>query len=226
MEINIRHNPAFSAARCFLAPGEPMKIQSGAMMAHSPGMMLEANTNGGIMQGLKRSLLSGESFFVTTMTAPPNGGWVDVAGSLPGDIMPLEIQPNRPFFITRGSWLANSWNVQTDTQWGGARSLIGGEGGFGLRAFGQGTALLSVYGALDVIDLAPGEPIVIDTGHVVAYDLGMQFQLRRASQQGLLQSMTSGEGFVFEFMGPGRIYLQSRNPASFVAFIRSQIPSK
>lgn len=108
MDINIRHNPAFSVARCFLAPGEPMKIESGAMMAHSPGMQIEANTAGGIMQGLKRSILSGESFFVTTMTAPQQGGWTDLAGTLPGDIMPLEIQSDRPFYITRGCWLGNS----------------------------------------------------------------------------------------------------------------------
>ena len=39
------------------------------------------------MKGLKRSVLGGESLFMTTLTAPQSGGWVDVAANLPGDAM-------------------------------------------------------------------------------------------------------------------------------------------
>lgn len=59
MQTQIRHNPAFAAARLDLAPGEPARIESGAMMAHSAGVQLAANTGGGPMSGLKRSILSG-----------------------------------------------------------------------------------------------------------------------------------------------------------------------
>lgn len=226
MELKLRHNPAFAVARAFLAPNEPLHIQSGAMMAHSPGMQIDARAEGGIMAGLKRSMLSGESFFTTTMTAPPAGGWVDLAGVLPGDIMALQIEPTRPFFITRGCWLANSYGVATDTRWGGAQNLFGGEGGFGLQAYGQGLAVLSVYGALDIIDLQPGEQVVIDSGHVVAYDLGMNFQLRQVAGGQLWKTIKSGEGFVFDFYGPGRLFLQSRNPAAFESYVRSLVPSR
>ncbi len=225
MEYQLRHNPAFAVARLFLAPNEPMRLQSGAMMAHSPGMQVDARAEGGVLAGLKRSVLSGESFFTTTMTAPPHGGWVDVTGVLPGDIMPLQIEPNRPFFITRGCWLANSHAVQTDSKWGGAQNFFGSEGGFGLQAYGQGLVMLSVYGALDIIDLQPGEQVVIDSGHVVAYDLGMQFQLRQAAGGQLWKTIKSGEGFVFDFYGPGRIFLQSRNPSAFEAYVRSLVPT-
>lgn len=225
MELNLRHNPSFAVARLFLAPNEPVRIQSGAMMAHSAGMQVDAKMEGGFMAGLKRSVLSGESFFITTMTAPQHGGWVDVAAVLPGDIMPLHIEPNRPFFITRGCWMASSHGVQTDSKWGGAQNLFGGEGGFGLQAYGQGTVVLSIYGAIDVIDLQPGEQVVIDSGHVVAYDLGMRFQLRQAAGGQLWKTMKSGEGFVFDFYGPGRVFLQSRNPSAFEAYIRGLVPS-
>lgn len=194
------------------------------MMAHSTGLQLSADTGGGILKGLKRSFLSGESFFVTTATASPQGGWVDVAALLPGDLMELEIHPHRPFFVTRGCWIANSYGTQLDTQWGGFSNLFGGEGGFGLHASGQGQVLLSVYGALDVIDLEPGQSVVVDTGHVVAYDLAIPFQLRRAVAGRSIQSFTSGEGLVFDFAGPGRIYLQSRNPDAFRQWVASLAP--
>ena len=226
MEMQLRHNPSFAVARLFLAGNEPVKVESGAMMAHSAGVQMSSKSEGGIMAGLKRSVLSGESFFVTTYTAPPQGGWVDVAGVLPGDIMPLQITQDRPFFVTRGCWLANSYGTEMTSKWGGAQNLFGGEGGFGLQAAGTGTIVLSVYGALDVMDIPAGQSVTIDSGHVVAYDLGMRFHLRQAVQGSLFRSMTSGEGFVFDFVGPGRVFLQSRNPSAFEGYIRSVVPTR
>ena len=86
-------------------------------------------------------------------------------------------------------------------------------------------ATVGFYGALDVIDLAPGEQVVIDSGHVVAYDLGMRFQLRQAAGGQIWKTIKSGEGFVFDFYGPGRVFLQSRNPAAFEAYIRGLVPT-
>lgn len=191
------------------------------MVAHSAGVNLAAKAEGGLLAGLKRSMLAGESFFVSTFTAPPQGGWVDVAPSLPGDMLALSITPDRPYFISRGGWIANSSGVQMEGKWGGFANLLGGEGGFGLRAHGQGEVVVGVFGAIDVIDLAPGEPVTIDTGHVVAYDLSVRFTIRRAVSGRSLQSLKSGEGLVFDFTGPGRVLLQTRNPGAFASWAAS-----
>ncbi|MET7771077.1 TIGR00266 family protein [Nocardia sp. NPDC005366] len=221
MKVQLRHNPASTIARCFLAGGEPMRVESGAMVAHSAGVALQAKAEGGILAGLKRSVLAGESFFVSTFTAPPQGGWVDVAPALPGDMLNLQISPDRPYFISRGGWIANSNGVQVESKWGGFSHLFGGEGGFGLRAHGEGEIVVGVFGAIDVIDLQPGEPVTIDTGHVVAYDLAMNFTIRRAVSGRSIQSLKSGEGFVFDFVGPGRVLLQTRNPGAFAVWASS-----
>ncbi|MBF6354070.1 TIGR00266 family protein [Nocardia higoensis] len=221
MKVQLRHNPASTVARCYLAGGEPMRVESGAMLAHSAGVTLQAKAEGGILAGLKRSVLAGESFFISTFTAPPQGGWVDVAPALPGDMLSLTITPDRPYYINRGGWIANSHGVTVEGKWGGFANLFGGEGGFGLRAHGEGEAVVGVYGAIDVIDLPPGEPITIDTGHVVAYDLTMNFTIRRAVSGRSIQSLKSGEGFVFDFIGPGRVLLQTRNPSAFAAWAAS-----
>ncbi|MBK6872589.1 MAG: TIGR00266 family protein [Kineosporiaceae bacterium] len=226
MQVQLRHNPSFTVARCHLAPGEPMRVEGGAMLAHSTGVQLQSKAEGGILKGLKRAALGGESFFVTTYTAPAQGGWVDVAGVLPGDVVAIPISPERPFFLGRSNWIANSHGVQVDTQWGGMANLFGGEGGFGLRATGQGEALVSVYGAIDFFDLEPGQSVTIDTGHVVAYDLHITFRMRQAVEGRMFQSMKTGEGFVFDFTGPGRVLVQSRNPAAFTQWVAASTPSQ
>ena len=226
MQVQLRHNPSFTIARCVLAPTEPLRVEGGAMLAHSAGVVLQAQAQGGMLAGLKRSVLSGGSFFVTTYTAPAQGGWVDVAGVLPGDTVALDIEPVRPFFINRGNWIANSHGVQVDSQWGGMANLFGGEGGFGYKASGQGQAIVSVYGAVDHLDLNPGEVVTVDTGHVVAYDLAIQFRMRRAVEGRSVQSLKTGEGWVFDFAGPGRVLIQSRNPEAFAQWAASLAPSE
>src|SRR5664279_5203945 len=155
MRVQLRHNPSFTVARCALTGNEPMRVEGGAMIAHSAGVQLESKAQGGIMAGLKRSVLGGGSFFVPPSTPPPQGGWVDVAGVLPRDTVSIDVTPDTPFFLRKGSWIANSSGVQIDTQWGGMANLFGGEGGFGFRASGQGEAIVSIYGAVDIIDLEP-----------------------------------------------------------------------
>jgi uncharacterized protein (TIGR00266 family) len=224
MQVQIRHQPSFAVARCLLADGEPVRVESGAMLATSWGVQIEANIQGGLLKGLRRSVLGGESLFVTTYTAPQGGGWVDVAANLPGDVSVITLAPDRAFYITRGCWIANSHAVQIETQWAGMQNLFGGEGGFVIQAAGQGEVVLGAYGAIDTIDLGPGEAVTVDSGHVVAYDAGVQARLRRAVEGRSFASLKSGEGFVFDFAGPGRLMIQSRNPKALVQWLTAELP--
>ncbi len=223
MEIAIRHDPSFSVARCTLGGGEVVRAESGAMMATSEGVAIEASMQGGLMKSLKRGVLGGESFFITTYAAPGPGGWVDVAAHLPVDMTTVEVGA-QSVFIQRGSYIASETGVEIDTKWGGFKSLFGGEGGFLLRASGRGMVVLSCYGALDRIRLAEGETVVVDSGHMVAFDESVTFSLRRAAGGKTVQTLKSGEGFVFDFTGPGEVMVQSRNPDALVQWLTTVLP--
>src|SRR3954470_24683585 len=186
MEVNVRHNPSFAVARVGLAPGEHVRAESGAMMATSGGVAVESKAHGGIMKSLKRSVLGGESFFITSYTAPEVGGWVDAAARLPGDIVVLDAAHG--LNLTKGTYLASADGVEIDTSWGGFKNAFGGEGGFLIRASGVGPVVCAAYGALDVVDLAAGEQFVLDSGHLVAYTDGVQFNLRKVAK-GLMTTM-------------------------------------
>ena len=223
MEVTIRHSPSNAVARCTLAGGETLKVQPDAMIAHSPGVVLTAAADGGVMKGLKRKVLGGESFFITTYTAPADGGWVDVATHLLGDQFALDVSEGHGLLISRGGWVASSTDISIDAKWGGLKNLMGGEGGFIVRATGTGTMVLACFGALDVWDLAAGETFVLDTNHMVAYDESVTYTLRRAVEGRSIQSLKSGEGWVFEFVGPGRVYGQTRSPQSLTKWLESTL---
>jgi uncharacterized protein (TIGR00266 family) len=221
MDIQIRHNPAFAVARATLAPGESIKAESGAMAATSGGVEVEAKMEGGLMKGLKRSVLGGESLFMTTLTAGPQGGWVDCAARLPGDAFVLDI--NGAYNLTRGSWLCNEATVNLDTKWGGFKNLAGGEGGFMVHATGTGKVVVSCYGAVEKVTLGAGEQIVVDSGHLVAFSAETSFTTRKVTS-GIMQTLKSGEGFVLDFTGPGELYMQARNPSEFVQWLTNVLP--
>jgi uncharacterized protein (TIGR00266 family) len=223
MDVQIRHTPSFAVARCTLTGGETMRAESGAMMATSDGVAIEASMQGGLVKSLKRSVLGGESLFITTYTAPSGGGWVDCAARLPGDAMLATLDGSRALNIQRGSYLCSESTIEIDTKWGGFKNLFGGEGGFLIRATGSGEVVASCYGALDRIMLAAGEKLTVDSGHMVAYDDGVTMNLRRAAS-GSLTSMKSGEGFVFDFTGPGEVMVQTRNPGELITWLTTVLP--
>ena len=180
---------------------------------------------GGLIKGLKRAALGGESLFVTTYTAPQGGGWVDVAANLPGDVVDRDgharsarsTSPAAAGSPTRTAWRSRPTGAAS-------QNLFGGEGGFVLQATGQGEVVLGAYGAIDTLDLAPGEAVTVDSGHVVAYDAGVQSRLRRAVEGRSVQSLKSGEGFVFDFAGPGRVMIQTRNPRALIEWLTTELP--
>jgi uncharacterized protein (TIGR00266 family) len=208
-----------------LAPNEAIRAESGAMLATSGDVTFDAKMQGGLMGSLKRAALGGESFFMTTFTAGPGGGWVDCAAALPGGIGVHTITPDLGLNISRGSYLCSESGVEIDTKWGGFKNLFGGEGGFLIHASGEGTIILSCYGAVDTIDLAEGESVTIDSGHVVAFGATVTSQVRKVAG-GMMQTLKSGEGLVFDFTGPGWVMTQTRNPSALESWIRALMPGE
>lgn len=221
MQVQTRQGPAYGVARITLGPNEPVRVESGAMMTMSGGVELSSKAEGGVLKSLKRAAIGGESFFVSTYTAPAQGGHVDVAARLPGDVVAFEVSAANPLFIQKGSWLANDTNVAIDAKWGGFKNMFGSEGGFIIRAEGQGLVVFGCYGALETWELAAGQSLIVDTGHMVAYESSVNMAIRKASGGGLIQSFKSGEGLVFEFSGPGKVWTQTRNPTELMGWIQS-----
>jgi uncharacterized protein (TIGR00266 family) len=168
-------------------------------------------------------VLGGESLFITRLTAGPGGGWADLAACLPGDVTPIDVDGG--VNLARGAWLCSSDGVAIDAKWGGLRNLAGGEGGFLIRTEGGGQVVASCYGALDLVELRRGESLVLDSGHLVAFDDGVSYVTRKVTR-GVVQTLKSGEGLVFEFSGPGRLWTQSRNPKELTSWLTAKLPFK
>lgn len=224
VRYSIEHGSAFALAVVTLQPEQAIKAEAGAMVSMSANVEMQSQAQGGIMGVLKRAVV-GESAFINTFIARGGPGEVTFAPSSPGDITGLELR-NQTFLVQSGSYLASSPNIDIDLKFGGAGSFFSGEGLFLIKLSGMGTLLLSSFGAIRQKRLAPGERYIVDTGHIVAFEASVQYSLRKASQQGFFRSMVSGEGIVAEYVGPGDIYLQTRNLSAFAGALKPFFPNQ
>ena len=224
VESAVEFGPGFSLLTLELSAGESVKAEPGAMAAQQ-GVEMKTGMSGGLLGGFKRVLTS-ESFFLNTFTGGLSGGWVSLAPAVPGDIRSYELQPGQELFVQASSFLACSGGVQTDAKFQGFKGLFSGEKVFFLRVYaegGQGIVYYNSYGAIKQVPVEPGEEVVVDTGHVVAFTNDVEYSIGKVGGIGSL--IAGGEGLVMKFTGTGHVWVQTRTLAAFADKIVPFLPS-
>lgn len=224
MKSSIDFGASYAMLNVELESGEGIKAEPGALVAQQGVEMKTGMGGGGLFGGLKR-MIGGESFFVNTFTAGPEGGWVSLAPTSPGDIVPFDVEGPENLFVQSGSFLACTPNVQLDTQFQGFRGFFSGESLFFLRAYTEGdrgTIYVDSYGGIKQVAVSPGQELVVDTGHLVAFSDDVEYSIGKVG--GLRSLVVGGEGLVMKFRGDGHVWVQSRNMASFAEKLTPFLP--
>ena len=225
MKYEILYPEAFPIVKINLKRGEKIKAESDAMIAMSGAVDVEGKMEGGILSGLARAVLSGESMFFQELVAQRGDGEVLLGHQLPGGILDLELDGSYGLMVQKDGFLAGTDRINVDTKAQNImRGLFSGEGFFILHVNGRGVVFISSYGVIHPINLDDGEEFIVDNGHLVAWPDYMEYKIEKASS-GWISSMTSGEGLVCRFRGPGIVLIQTRNPDSFAQWIRSMVPA-
>lgn len=215
MKYDILYQDAFPLVKCELQRGEKLKAESDAMVAMSATLDINGAMNGGIIGGLARRMLTGESFFFQTIEATRGDGSVLLGHPAPGGIIDVELDGSYSLRVQKTGFLAATDSIQVDTTMQNlAQGLFSREGFFVVKISGRGTVFLSSYGAIHAINLADNEEYIVDNGHLVAWPDYMNYKIEKASN-GWISSFMSGECLVCRFRGPGVVLIQTRNPASF-----------
>jgi uncharacterized protein (TIGR00266 family) len=223
MRYQIQYQPSYALAVVHLDDGERFRAEAGAMVSMDDSIRIETKTGGGLGSVLRRSVLGGETLFVNDMVATRDDSRLTLAPALPGDIAAVELGVGQELFVQSGSYMASSPEVTVDTKFGAGKTFFSGEGLFLLKLTGPGTVLISSYGAVAPIELAPGETHVVDTGHMVAFDSTMGYEVRKAGNS-WKTTLVGGEGLVVRITGPGRFYFQTRSPSGFLDWLIPRLP--
>jgi len=213
VEHEIKSKPDFAFLSLRLDSGEQVVTESGSMVGMSTELDMQTNMKGGLKGALKRAL-GGESLFMNTYTATADNQRLDLAPATPGDVEHLRLDGSN-VLVQSGSYMSSSPGIEVDAKWAGARGFFSGEGLFMLRCGGHGDLWISSYGAIHQVDVEGS--YVVDTGHIVAFDDSLSYELK--SIGGLKSLLFSREGLVCEFSGSGRLWIQTRCSVQLVGFL-------
>lgn len=225
MKYEILYSGAFAMLKVNLGSGESVKAEMGAMVSMTPNIDLRGTTDGGILRGLGR-MLSGEKFFFQELTSAGGQGEVLLSPGSIGDIEAIELDGSYKLLVQKDGFLAGTQGIEVNTKMQNlSRGFLSGEGFFIVEISGRGTVFLSSFGAIHAINLAAGEEMIIDNGHLVAWPDYMNYKIEKAAS-GWISSITSGEAIVCRFRGEGVVLVQSRNPSGFGSWIKSFVPTR
>jgi uncharacterized protein (AIM24 family) len=227
----ISHRDTNSILTLQLAMGCPISAKPGVMIAMSPTITLK----GAIKFSVKKLIVGGEMAH-STFTGP---GELLLAPSTLGDLSLLRLDGKTDWSVGKDAFVACTQGVTKDYKSQGfSKMMFSGEGLFVYKIGGNGILWYSSFGAIikkDVSDwslcradgplltsqqLVEGERYIIDNGHLVAWNC--KYIMERVASGGIISGLSSGEGLVCKFTGPGTVYLQTRNPTAFHAYMSGQ----
>ena len=212
MNYTIQCQPSYSVLELDLEAGEQVVTEAGSMVWMTDNLKVATSTRGGVLTGLKRAVLTGESFFQNTYEAEGGPGLLGVAPGQPGDIVAYEMNDDE-LLLEKSAYLASSPDVHCDSSFQGLRGLFN-EGLFVLRVSGSGTLFFNAYGDIEEIEVDGA--YVVDNGHAVAWEPTLEYELTRARR---IRSFLFSDQILMRFMGQGKLWVQSRNPRSFANWV-------
>jgi uncharacterized protein (TIGR00266 family) len=219
-----------------LDPSETVVAEAGAMNWMDDGIAFEAKMGDGSQpdKGLFGSLLdvgkralTGESIFMTHFSNVGVGKKrVAFAAPYPGKIIPLDMSAvGGDFICQKDAFLCAALGTEvsiTFNQRLGA-GFFGGEGFILQRLRGDGMAFVHAGGTIVERELR-GETIRVDTGCIVGFTPGIDYDIERAG--GLKSMFFGGEGlFLATLRGTGKVYLQSLPFSRLADRVISSAPS-
>jgi uncharacterized protein (TIGR00266 family) len=204
-----------------LDPAEAAIAEAGGMMYMDDGIEMETIFGDGSQQntgflgslmGAGKRLLTGESLFMTVFHNRVQGKKKVAFGApYPGKIIPVHLSEiGGELIAQKDSFLCAAKGVSVGIAFNrkiGA-GLFGGEGFIMQRLQGDGWAFMHAGGTIMERTLAPGEMLRVDTGCIVAFQPGVDFDIQFVGK--IKSALFGGEGLFFATLrGPGRIWLQS-----------------
>ena len=218
MKYSIKYEPSYAMLVVNLKAGEEIVGEAGAMTYMSSNIEVRTRKRErSILGTLGMSLLGGQSLFVNDFYARGGPGQLGLAAAPVGDITKLDVEPGSGYVIQKSSYLASTVDVDLDVKWEGFTKGLFGQGLFMVKVSGRGDLFVNTFGAIDQHKLKPGEELVVDNFHLVAFSDECDYRVEQFG--GWKETILSGEGLVTRIRGPGDVYLQTKNLREFVDWL-------
>lgn len=206
-----------------LEAGETIACEAGAMAWMDDEIQMVTSAGGvGKMFG---RMFTNENAFMNHYTAN-QAGEICFSSKFPGSIRAVEIKPENPIIVQKGSFLASFGNVESEVffQKKVGAGFFGGEGFLMRKFYGEGIVFLEIDGSAHEYYIPAGDCKIVDTGYLAAMDSTCSMDVRTV--KGIGNVLFGGEGlFNTVVYGPGKVIIQSMPIASTAMQLYRYMPT-
>jgi uncharacterized protein (TIGR00266 family) len=206
-----------------LSQGEKITAEAAAMVFMKGDILTETKMRkGGFLKSLKAAAFGGESFFVNEFVAQEDGCVLGLTGNMLGDIEVIAIEEE--FIVQSGAFVGSSGNLTLDTKWQGFTKGIFGSNLFMLKTIGSGDMFVNAWGGIIKKELQPGEKMILDNYQLVALSATADYRVTKHGN--LKTTLFGGDALVIQIIGPGTVYLQTKNIMEFARALVPYLPKR
>ena len=217
-----------------LSKGDRIYCESDAMVMMEATLDLKGSISGALGAALMRRFANGESFFQQQIEAVRGDGDCLLSPMLPGAMEIIDVG-TRQYLLNDGTFVAATSGTEMKVRMQNiGNALFAQSGGFFvMETSGTGQVVVSGFGSMFQLEVAPGKDIIIDNSHVVCWDNTLRYEISVTTGNtgsgisGMLGSMVnsfkSGEGIVLRFSGAGKVFVCSRNRDAFVEWMQKEV---
>lgn len=223
MKVNLHKEMSHPYLEIDLVKDESIRAEAGSLMFMTPNIDISSNDSvteipENLTDSVARDILTKALF-----RAIKQDGKVCFAPPAPGGILEIKLM-GESIYTDGVSYLASTPELEFSIQ-GSLRGMLAGKTVFLQKVRGYGNLYIKYYGDIVEHELKEGESIIVDAGHLVAYEDTVRFKIQKP-REGKLDHVQAGEWIICKYVGPGKVWLQTRNRSEFAKVIHRYLPKK
>lgn len=208
-----------------LTEGEAIDVEAGSMVKYSGNIEIKTEDEpepDGLIDNLMESLVDEEQLFRNTFTAMEDGVEISFAQESPGEMKGIRLE-NDTWLLQSECYVASSPQIETSPATKDDETLFKGSESFLTSATGSGALFIGSYGGIVGYRIDQHEELTVDSNNLIAWENRLEYTKREF--RGEKPNAPGEESLVVDFVGPGYIYIQTRDLAAFMSDIERKTES-
>lgn len=189
------------AVKINIMPGERYTVENEAL-ASMDDVFKVKNKN----ESTFKRMIAQEEPYIQEYIAKEEGELILSSRKL-GEIEVIEMDGFKKYQLGKKVLLACSSSIKIDYKFLGMKSLLSQSGSVNLIASGAGQLFIRSKGGIYKKKLYENQEYIVDNEHFLLCTTDTKYKL--ITNQGIYKSVAGGEGVIFNFIGPGEVWIQS-----------------
>lgn len=217
----INKDQIYAVLELELKPNQIVFVNANAVTAMDSQILFVNKLRGGLLDILRKAL-GLETLFLNQFSANQHPGYLHLSPPLPGDVCHYFLTREKGIYLKSDNFLACQPTVKIDTNFRSMKHFYNDNQTVLLRLIGEGDLWFSTYGGL--LEIPIDGSLAYNPDYIVAFEDTLDYEMKKdekLSTDKLRGDVWGGQGRLCKFSGEGRVWVQARQPNSFLNYAQA-----